>query len=104
MFSSTTLPLRFYLVPGSVLHYLSIDIVAIFSLACVTFNARLESILTCQLQVFSIGMHFFVALVYILSPYESSPSAQFLPLMFLLLATNTAYSVEIRFNSLSTYL
>lgn len=62
---STTLPLRFYLVPGSVLDYLSIDIVAIFSPACVTSNARLESILTGHLQVSFVGMHPFAALVYI---------------------------------------
>lgn len=64
---STTLPLRFYLVPhpASVLDYLFTDIVAIFSPACVTSNARLESILTGHLQVSFVGMHPFAALVYI---------------------------------------
>lgn len=62
---STTLPSRFYLVTGSVLNYLSIDIVAILPPACVTSNARLESILTSYLHVSFVGMHPFAALVYI---------------------------------------
>lgn len=60
-----TLSLRFYSVSGSVLHYLSIDIVAVFSPACVTSNARLESIVTAHLQVFFVGVHPFAALIYI---------------------------------------
>lgn len=50
-FFSTTLPFCFYLVTGFALSYLSRDIAA-FSPACVTSNARLESILESHLQVF----------------------------------------------------
>jgi hypothetical protein len=50
-------------------------------------------------KFFSAGMHFFAALVYILSPYERSAAAQFLSLMFLSLASNPVH-IPSRFNSI----
>lgn len=87
---SSTFPSRFYLVTGSVLNYLSIDIVVILSPACVTFNARLESIVTSYLQVSFAGVHPFAALVYI---YCLLTGQLLLPIFYLSLplATNTVH-------------